>query len=310
MNYKIYQFVFHGAVRFGKNTLDDTDYSFCADTLFSALCLEALKNGQAALDRLYQYASTGQVLFSDAFPFMQDVYFLPKPMLHIEADNDRGDSTVKKAYKKLQFIPADDFSTYLKGEYDIRHAPDLNGNLGRTNLKVSASIRGEDETTPYRVGAYYFHEGNGLYIIVGYEDEAPVTFIEELLRGLSYSGIGGKRASGMGRFEVIPKKLPVSLQDRLERQGSTYEVLSVSLPKEEEMEQALGNAEYLLRKRSGFVASDTYAPNQLRKKDLYVLKAGSCVRQKYEGDIYDVSDKPGTHPVYRYAKPMFMEVDA
>jgi CRISPR-associated protein Csm4 len=310
MNYKIYQFVFHGAVRFGKNTLEDTEYAFCADTLFSALCIEALKNGQDALDRLYQYASAGEVLFSDAFPFMQDVFFLPKPMLHIETDSDRGDSTVKKAYKKLQFIPAEDFSAYLKGEYDIRHAPDLNGNLGRLDLKVSAAVRGEEETKPYRVGAYYFHEGNGLYVIAGYESEDAAAFVEELLQGISFSGIGGKRASGMGRFQVIPGKMPASIRERLERRGETYEVLSVSLPKEEELEQALEGAEYLLRRRSGFVSSDTYAPNQLRKKDLYVLKAGSCVRQKYDGDIYDVSDKPGTHPVYRYAKPMFMEVDA
>lgn len=86
--------------------------------------------------------------------------------------------------------------------------------------------------------------------------------------------------------------------------------LSVSLPREEELETALAGAEYLLLKRSGFVASERYAPEQMRKKDLYVFQAGSCFPEKFHGDIYDVSDTCGRHPVYRYAKPMWMEVQA
>ena len=72
-------------------------------------------------------------------------------------------------------------------------------------------------------------------------------------------------------------------------------------------EAALEQAHYLLVKRSGFVASETYAKEQLRKRDLYVMQAGSCFRTRFEGDVYDVSDG-GSHPVYRYAKPLLMEV--
>ena len=84
--------------------------------------------------------------------------------------------------------------------------------------------------------------------------------------------------------------------------------LSVALPREEELTSALEDAEYLLCKRSGFVSSDQYAPEQMRKKDLYVFKAGSCFAYRFHGDVYDVSGKGGRHPVYKYAKPMFMEV--
>ena len=80
--------------------------------------------------------------------------------------------------------------------------------------------------------------------------------------------------------------------------------------KEDELEEALNGAEYLLCKRSGFVDSAGYAKEQQRKRDLYVLKAGACVGMKFQGDVYDVSGKNGAHPVYRYAKPMFLEVDA
>ena len=43
MEYKAYKLMFQGAVHFGKQNLDEGEYSFYADTLFSALCQEALK---------------------------------------------------------------------------------------------------------------------------------------------------------------------------------------------------------------------------------------------------------------------------
>jgi CRISPR-associated protein Csm4 len=310
MNYKIYKLAFSGAVHFGKKSLDDAEYTFCADTLFSALSQEAVKDGTEVLEKLYQFCVEGKLLFSDAFPYIVDTCFLPKPMTHIESDTEKGDSSVKKAYKKLQYIPAKDLAVYLSGKYDALQAPDLGHDLGTADIKVSASIRGEEETKPYRVGTYYFKEGNGLYIIVGYSEDKVLQFAEDLLDRLSYSGIGGKRASGMGRFTLYPGKMPQEIQQRLAGAGSKYMTLSVSLPRTDEIETVLEQAEYLLTKRSGFVGSETYSETQMRKRDLYVLKAGACVRNKYNGDIYDVSDHAGMHPVYRYAKPMFMEVDA
>ena len=73
------------------------------------------------------------------------------------------------------------------------------------------------------------------------------------------------------------------------------------------MENALQQASYQIIKRSGFVASYAYADDFCRKNDLYVMNAGSCFAQQYQGDIYDVSSG-GSHAVYRYAQPMFLEV--
>jgi CRISPR-associated protein Csm4 len=307
MDYKIYKFKFGGAVHFGKNSLENYEYTFCADTLFSALCIEAYKLGQEQLDKLYQYATNGKFLISDAMPYMNNTYFLPKPMCRIEKDTDKGDSTVKKAYKKLKFIEADKLTDYLNGDYDIQNASDINEALGHFDMKVSASIRGEEQTRPYRVATYYFKDGNGLYIILGYEDGKILEFAEELLTNLSYVGIGGERTSGMGRFELINGKMPQPIGERLAAKGDRYMTLSVSLPRDDELEMALDNAQYLLCRRSGFVSSDIYSDNQMRKKDLYVLKAGACIHNRYSGDVYDVSDHIGFHPVYRYAKPMFLK---
>lgn len=309
MDYKVYKLQFQSAVHFGGNSLEDGEYTFCADTLFSALCQEALKIDENVFQCFYQYVKDEILLLSDAFPYSGDSYYLPKPVKHIDTGKQAGDSILKKAYKKLKYIPAELFSSYLSGDYDVLNAPALD-KFGCFEMKVFASIRGEEETKPYRVGTYYYHEGNGLYVIIGYQQQKALELLEELLESLSFSGIGGKRAAGLGRFVLFPGKLDGNIYKRLEGTGKQYMSLSVSLPTDREMEAALSEAEYLLCKRSGFVASGQYAEEQMRKRDLYVLKAGSCFGIRYHGDIYDVSDKGGRHPVYRYGKPMFMEVDA
>lgn len=308
MDYRVYKMEFQSAVHFGKNSLEEGEYIFCADTLFSALCHEALKRGQDVLNSFYQYAVNGELLISDAFPYIGATCYLPKPMKRIDTGDAKGDSVIKKAYKKLKYIPAEALEVYLRGDYDVLNAQDIS-ELGHFEMKVSAAVRGEEETRPYRVGCYYYNEGNGLYFIVGCKNQAIAQLTEELLECLSFSGIGGKRAAGLGRFELHMGALPSNIYTRLGEKGNRYMTLSVSLPKDDEIEAALDEAEYLLCKRSGFVASDTYADEQQRKRDLYVLKAGACVRNRYGGDVYNVSDKIGAHPVYRYAKPLFMEVD-
>lgn len=306
MEYKLYRLEFLNGVHLGKNSLDSTEYTFAADTLFSALCQEAVKRDNETLDQLLMYVNQNQLCFSDAFPYMKDNYYLPKPLLHVENVQQNGDSKIKKAYKKLKYIRADLFEEYLKGSFPIESAETVD-EFGTAVMKVSASVRGEEETKPYRVGIFYYKENCGLFFLVGYEDKAALGFLEELLESLSLSGIGGKRMSGLGRFEFYSAKVPDSIRKRLGEKGKEFMTLSVSLPMESELEAAIEGSHYLLEKRSGFIASEHYAAEQMRKKDLYVFAAGSCFKNKYEGGVYDVSNY-GNHPVYRYAKSMFMEV--
>lgn len=308
MNFKVYKLKFQTAVHFGKNTLEDCEYTFCADTLFSALCVEACKMDNDVFKELLDYTMSGELCFSDSFPYMEDTYFLPKPMKRIEREIDTGNSIIKKAYKKLKYIPVQNMDEYLKGDFDVMKAPDFDM-LGTSRLKVSASIRGEEETKPYRVGTYSFNEGNGLYIIMGYANDDAKMLFEELMDSLSYSGIGGKRTSGLGRYEFLLGKIPEELEKRLKSEGNEYMLLSGALPKEDELDNALEGAEFILSKRSGFIYSDNFSKEQMRKRDLYVFKSGSCVKNRFAGDVYNVSNNKGTHAVYRYAKPLFMEVD-
>lgn len=303
MNYKICKLEFTAPVHFGNGALSDSGKTFCADTLFSALYLEALKSGQA--EELYQRTKAGTLLLSDAFPYIREEYFLPKPMVYIEP-KDAGNSVQKKHYKKLQYIPVSALADYLNGAMP-ESGWELD-ELGEESSQVMAAVRREDDTLPYVVGDFRFTKGCGLYCILAYEDAADLYLAEDLLMSLSFTGIGGKRSSGKGRFDFKYGKNTTDLEKLLAKEANGRSLLlSTALPQEAELAEALEGSSYLLQKRSGFVLSENYAPEQRKKKDLFTMQAGSCFQHRFEGDIYDVA-MGGSHPVYRYAKAIFAEI--
>ncbi len=304
MNYKIYKLSFTTPVHFGTGVLNESAIGLCADTLFSALYIEALKLGIE--EEFYTAVKNKQLLISDAFPYADNDYFLPKPMIYVEP-KEIGDSKIKKQYKKLKYIPADKMGDYLKGNADPAScSPHI---FGKEYSQVMAFVRrGEtEETLPYRVGNYLFNEKCGLYIIAALKDDDAQYMLEELFESLSYTGVGGKRSSGKGRFEFKNGKASESINEMLTANTGRYMLISSALPKTDEMEAAIKNATYLVHKRSGFVYSEKYSDDQMKKRDLYTFQAGSCFTQQFEGDIYDVSEN-GNHAVYRYAMGMFLGV--
>lgn len=304
MIYQIYKMEFLNNVRFGKQSLNDTNPTLYADTLFSALYQEAMK--QQKDDIFYQMVHTGKLIFSDGFPYQGKEYYLPKPYIRIEGTDKNGNSKEKKKFKKLKYIPLSKLERYLKGETTAEEFEEER-ELGHTAMKVSAAVRGKEEPEPYRVRYFTFQDGNGLYILVKADSQEEIQLLDELMTGLSYSGIGGKRHAGMGRFEYERCDMPEILRTKLEATSEKYMLLSTALPEEKELEQILKHAEYQLLKRSGFVASANYAEQQMRKRDLYVFQSGSCFEKTFSGQIVDVSDS-GKHAVYRYAMGIFMGV--
>lgn len=312
MKYAIYKLSFSAGVHIGDGRLSKSKATFQADVLFSALCQEALKvMGETGLQQLVNYAKSGQLYLSDSMPYINDVLYLPKPMLRIEREDD--DSSIKKQVKKLTYISAEHYSEFLKGCLDVEEELFRMEQFGATEVRTRLNSR--DDTGPYQVGVFHFGDkkshNSGLYIIVAYAETEILDFIEELLYHVGYEGIGGKVSSGLGKFEPVYEEVPDNLLQRLVH----YEeypckiTLSVSLPRDEELSKALEGASYGIILRSGFISSSDYAEHFQKKRDLYCLQAGSYIKNVYEGDIYDVSTG-GRHAVYRYAKPMFMGVDA
>lgn len=302
MQYSIYKLEFQTGVHFGTGMLNESAYTFQADQLFSALYIEALKMN--CEKELFDCVKNGKLLFSDAFPYFGQQYMIPKPMLYVE-HKVKGISEQKKKYKKIQFIPVEQLEDFLDGTMELDG--EIFKGFGTYMQQSMVNVRNNEETLPYRVGTFYFSENCGLYIIVAYESESEKTLAENLLEGLSYTGIGGKKSVGLGKFNLLRGKISKCMQEHLERDSNKKILLSVALPRDEELECALNGASYQLSKRSGFVASSVYADEWRKKKELFVFVSGSCFEQLFEGDVYDVSDG-GSHPVYRYAKSLFMGV--
>lgn len=312
MNYKICKMKFQTEVHFGRNFLSDSEYSCYADTLFSALCHEYIKlNGTSNLEQFVEQFRQNQVLISDTFPYIGDEYWIPKPII-VPKEMDLYN---QKDFKKVSFIPVDELKNYFNGTLNSTVLIKTFREFGDSAVHVKASLHGLEEANPYWIGGYRFAENNGLYILIGYENQEIYEELKNILVSLSYTGIGGKITSGYGTFEVEFQEVPKTWISHLcnganQDVNVEYMTLSLSLPKNEELDKSLNNAHYQVVRRGGFVSEANFYEGNVsygseqRKQDLYAFQAGSCFESLFDGDIYDVSNQ-GPHPVYRYAKPMF-----
>ncbi|HAG13861.1 MAG TPA: type III-A CRISPR-associated RAMP protein Csm4, partial [Ruminococcus sp.] len=203
--------------------------------------------------------------------------------------------------------------SYLNGELSVEECAEYNRNmqaLGQVFLQTNVRVPDdpEQDADPYYVGGFRFQPECGLWVLLCAEDEQTMKKCLALFQSLGYSGIGGKRSSGFGRFQAQPEETPAALAGLLkDGDADLYMSLSICLPMETEMETAAEGASYILIRRSGFVASETYAENAQKKNDLHMFAAGSCFKNRFSGDIFDVSVN-GSHPVYRYGLPLLISL--
>ena len=301
MEYYIFKMNFVTALHVGSRYLFDANMVLQADTLFSALCHEALKKGHSKLEELVKKAKNEEFVISDAMPFIEDEIYIPKPLIQIEDKN--GDESSLKAFKKLKFISLTMFDEYMAGNLEPETELSILAELGVEDTRTNVGLR--EDSGPYHLGTYSFNDKSGLYVIVGYKGD--ISYVEDLFKSLGISGLGGKRSWGYGRFDYSVCK-DENINRLLMGESEKYMTLSLSMARKEELPLALENARYLITKRSGFVYSSDYSDSPRKKKDLYAFVAGSCFENKFKGDIFDVS-LGGRHAVYRYAKPMFMGVE-
>lgn len=298
MTYKMYIMNFHTA-HFGAGSLDSSKMTFAADRLFSALAIEAKKMGK--MEEFVSIAGQDHFVLTDAFPY-QSSPFLPKPIgfpNFEQADLTKDVKEVRrqaKMAKKLQFIPIERFESYVNGKLfkDAEH--------GVTNIVTKNQPHVDGAL--YQVSTVRFADKSALYVIAN-ESE----LLNELMASLQYTGIGGKRSSGYGQFDLTILDLPDSFKNRLTKahQGPVM-TLTTSLPVEKELEYAMETGSYLLSKSSGFAFS-TETNENYRKQDLYKFASGSTFSETFTGQIVDVRPLDFPHEVLSYAKPLFLKME-
>ena len=321
MNYFLFKLRFDTAVHFGSSdsalSLYTSEETLPADTLFSALCHEALaQQGEPGLEQLCAAVQQGRLLFSDTMPWRGSTFYLPKP---IAASGSTAEvpTVLRKKIKKLAWLPVLEFDWYARSLHAAPYIPqDLPEYFGVHYEQTRAEVPAQGDTRPYQVGAFRFAEDCGLYFVCACAEKAQAALLERLLRGLGLTGIGGKVSAGCGKFhleQVRSMDAPADAQDQwmrraLQAQHGPYLLLTTSLPQADELDAALeGDCSFQLVRRGGFMASDRVT-TPLKKKTQYYLAAGSVLQHTYQGALYDVG-LTDAHPVYRYSKPLFMGVE-
>lgn len=322
MNYFLFKLRFKTALHLGSSdsalSLFTAEDHFRADTLFSALCHTAQGlYGPEGPELLIRQAERGELLLSDSMPWKEDRLYLPKPCFHAEQRQEIP-AALRKAMKKLAWIPVSSFGAFaasVQGGEPYR--PEENeSSFGVSCERTHANVTDGMDTLPYQVGTFRFSENSGLWFLARCGTQEQEEQLFRLVTVLGMGGIGGKVSAGYGKFEVAKYCALCDTQDpqcRMldqalrEQDARHYLLLTSSLPAEEELEETMDGAYYQVVRRGGFVQSDAYAPNSLKKRTQYFLAAGAVTERRFHGRLYQVGGQ-GMHPVYRYSMPVMMGV--
>lgn len=291
------------------------------------MCNEAANKGSDAVETLVKKTAEGKIVFSSLFPYWRtadsDLYFyLPKPLLKLEQEEQRSAksfeeikqlATKLKKQKKSTYIRASQINSLLEsGGSDRQFAvPEFAAPLvaGRVALR-------EEKPLPYYVGSYVFSENSGLYFILGVEHEEEFMLIKELLLSLGYSGIGGKRSSGYGKFEQADEEWELfddggvydddtAIALMLYNEKSKHQMcLAPVCPHADEL-AVVKQGSYKLIKRGGFIASSA-AKDNIKRNSIYMLQEGSCFSERLRGQMLQQTVDGLAHDVYRDGIGMFV----
>lgn len=331
MMYYMFTLKFLTPVHFGDTanggSLDKFSLQCSADTLFAALCNEAANKGSDAVETLVKKTAEGKIVFFSLFPYWRtadsDLYFyLPKPLLKLEQEEQQSAksfeeikqlATKLKKQKKSTYIRASQINSLLEsGGSDRQFAvPEFAAPLvaGRVALR-------EEKPLPYYVGSYVFSDNSGLYFILGVEHEEEFTLIKELLFSLGYSGIGGKRSSGYGKFEQADEEWGLfddggvydddtAIALMLYDEKSKHQMcLAPVCPHADEL-AVVKQGSYKLIKRGGFIASSA-AKDNIKRNSIYMLQEGSCFPERLRGQMLQQTVDGLAHDVYRDGIGMFV----
>lgn len=334
MRYYIYSLKFLTPVHFGNTadggTLENVALSFSSDSLFSALCNETAIAPEF-LQSFIMAVKEGTIRLSSLFPFYnredttgQWEYYVPRP-IRMEArpvvlrsfQETKQEATRRKAMKKVTYVRA----SFLAGEKEA-HAEDEMMDLPEfgafgTTEKLNRRV---DPGLPYFVSTYSFSPQAGLYFIVAFDESSDALEepFDELVEQLGYSGIGGERSSGCGKFELADDKEELyageciyddteAIMTMLTAETADYYMNVASLVPAAEEVASMAEGTYKLRKRSGFVSSPQLT-NFIKRNSYYSVVEGSCFTRPLSGKMLEFAVPGLPHPVYRNGRGLFMGV--
>ena len=306
----------------GKENYDFSASHLHSDTLSAALA--AMKVRHDGAEGVKEFLDS--FVISSAFPYMDNHFFLPRPLGKIDVKiNDCDEYISRKKLKAIKFIELDLWSNLIAGKQttvsisQIKNGFLLSKNMDfRQPYKSSVHQRvtvpridGQD-AEPFFFDWTFFEQNAGLYCLT----DADGKTLEELTRLfelLGEYGLGTDKNVGGGKFAIETQSFTVP--DVVDADAQM--LLSLYLPTEKEIQSAISLEEsrYELCPRGGYMAGSQENDFwHLRKKSIYMFGVGSVLKAKetLKGKIVDlcpVDYKDNRmHPVYRSGKPFVVPV--
>lgn len=328
---KIYQIIPHSPLHFGERGIgrEETAEFPHSDTIFSALIsawrlMYRTDEFYRLIRGITEPGVDPPLRISSAFPYVGEVFFLPRPAIHMESsgeDRKQGKKVKYISWRQAEDLVNSDFApqvrsadTMISGQLwlDPEEKKQIKKFLGLENVsrfRAWSPAEGEAvaRVTIDRVSAasniFYqgvtqFSQGCGFYLLADFEDETYRKAIEDGLHFLGEQGIGGGRSVGLGQFalkDAGDQKFGVPPGDR-----NYYWLLSLYHPRHDEVEEqgVLDGARYTLITRRGWI----YSPDEAgqRRRSVRMIAEGSLLNQPVTGNVLDLKPISGfPHPVWR-----------
>lgn len=325
MDYSIIKLHFTSPLHLSRGQTEFYDKSetvLHSDTIKSAIfsCAKIIYKVEINKDFLSSFS------ISSAFPFIDNEFFFPKPLLNfnpIIRGIDDGPKTHKKL-KKIEYLTKEVFEHFINGnlqEIDKNQISENDKYLFSSENKVKTvyktqpqqrlvmPIGDEKNPTPYYLDRIYFNNGAGLFFLIIYKDEKTEEKVLNSLKLLETQGLGTDRNVGNGQFKFKQDNISLNLPD----EKTLFTNLSLYLPEEKETKSAFDkDSRYKLLKRGGYI-SNPEDENFLsfRKKSIFMLKEGSVFTSgDLKGKIENLKpDKVDMHPVYRDGTSIFIPIN-
>lgn len=331
MNYFLYPLHFDAPVHFGTaecgGGLEHTRFTLPSDSLFSALLAELYQSGEEASARVFlDKVQKGNLRFSNLLPWQKtgngELYFyLPRPILLMKSADCSSISYTSachmtaawKQQKKIGYIRASRMAEYLESVREGKSFVEGNS-FGQEVLRQRVNCR-EEESLPYFVDAFTFSPSSGLYVILAANQEEDADFFANILTFIGLSGLGGKRSSGYGKFQMADDCIQLedceicgaddaALYHLLNaKQASWQMALSAVIPGDSELDLVCSGA-YRLRRAGGFVTDASLVE---KKNSICLLEAGSCFPERINGQLVSLGMHDG-HPVLRCGYGLYVGI--
>jgi CRISPR-associated protein Csm4 len=326
MEIYLFKLKFNGPTHFGETGIDLENVSerVSSDTLFSGLvnAYSTVSSRKEVTDFLQHFKEKPPFLISSLFIYIDDIYFLPKPLWdnHIDKDFKR---RFGKELKRLKWLDLYGFSKWLQGELTEADIESMIETQKKYYEAFKIDIRPRvtlDRTTQqsalYHAGYVYFSKDAGLYGLVAFKESGFINDFERLLRILGEVGLGGERTYGCGTYKVKTyEQVSGTFEKILFGKFSNYIILSLYHPSEREMKELINNVlSYDLIRKRGWITSGRNALPYKRKYAGFFVE-GSVFKEKPLGCLVDVTpddnnlQKEIGHPVFRYGYAFSIPVE-